>query len=118
MRPPALSRGPRAKAQCSAGRRPGEARGPRQRGEPGVAAARRDLEALGHERPIEPGERHHVADRAERHEVEPAAQVRLGPAGEVAAGAQGAVQRDRQQEGHADRGQLADRALPGRADWG
>ena len=38
------------------------------------------MQALGDEGPVEAGERHHVADRAERDEVEPGEQVGLGPA--------------------------------------
>ena len=38
-----------------------------------------DLEPLGHEGAVRLSERHHVADRGERHEVEQAKQVGLGP---------------------------------------
>ena len=42
-------------------------------------------QALGDEGAVEAGERHDVADRAERDQVEPLQQVRLGPAGAVPA---------------------------------
>ena len=49
-----------------------------QRREAGIAAAPRDLEPLRDQRAVEPGQRHHVADRAERDEIEPLQQVGLG----------------------------------------
>ena len=110
MRPPALRRGPSANAQCSAlgGQAMRAARA--SAASPGLARARGDPQALGDQSPVEPGERHDVADRAERDQIQPAAQVRLRPAREMAARAQRTVERDHHEEGHPDRRELADRA--------
>src|SRR3546814_1763909 len=55
-----------------------EARHIGQRRQPGIAPAAQDLDALGDQRAVDAGQRHHVADGAERHEIEPAEQVWLG----------------------------------------
>ena len=68
------------------------------------------LQALRDQRPVEPHQRHDVADRAERDQIQPAAQVRLRAAGEMTARAQRAVERHHREERDPDRGQLADRA--------
>ena len=82
-----------------------------QRGEARVGAAPRDLDPLRDQRAVDPGERNDIADRAERHQIEPLQQVGLGSAAAVPAGlAQRAVDRDDQQKGDADRRQRAMRA--------
>ena len=78
-----------------------------ERPESQVAAPRHDLEPLAHQRPVDARQRHHVADRAERDQVEPVAQVGLGPGGEPAGVAERSVEPDQEQEGDADGGQLA-----------
>ena len=78
---------------------------------PGIVAAPRDLDSLRDQSAVDTGERHHIADRAERHQIEPLQEVRLGSAGTVPAGpAQLAIDRDDQQKGDADRRQRAVRA--------
>ena len=77
---------------------------------PGLPPRAATSQALRDQGPVEPDQRHHVADRAERDQIEPAAQVRLRPAHEMAARAQRAIERDHHEEGDPDRGQLADRA--------
>ena len=77
-----------------------------QRGDAGIAAARQDLEPLRDQRAVDAGQRHHVADGPEGDQVEPRREVGLRAAGVAAAVAQGAVDRDHQQEGDADRGEL------------
>ena len=59
---------------------------------------------------VEAGERDHVADRAERHEVEPLQQRRLGPRGEGTPLAQHAGDRHQDDEGDADGRQMLERA--------
>ena len=79
-----------------------------QRGEAGVVASPRDLGSLGDESPVDAGERNHIADCAERHQIEPLQQVRLGSGGIVPAGpAQLAIDRDSQQKSDPDRRQRA-----------
>src|SRR6185369_17934533 len=46
-----------------------------ERDEPGLAPLRHDLEPLRHQRAVEPRQRYHVADRAERHQIERLEQV-------------------------------------------
>ena len=110
VRPPALIRGPSTKPRCSALCGAAQARRQRERREARIAPARRDLQPLGDQGAIEPGQRHHVAHGAERHQIEPAPEVRLGPAREMAARAERAVERHDDQERHPDRGQVARRA--------
>ena len=119
VRPPALIARPEHEAEVLGAERRG-AGAPRaaSAARPGIGAARRDLEPLGDQRAVEALERHHVAHRAERHEVEPAAQVGLGPRAEMAARAQRAVERDDDQERHADRGEVASPGSPGRSGSG
>ena len=50
-------------------------------GEPDIVAPAHDLKALRHQRPVEAGERHHVTDRGQRHQVEPFQEIGLGDAG-------------------------------------
>ena len=66
--------------------------------------AQRD-QALHDEGAVQPGERDHVADRAERDQVEEAQEI--GQRAGEAAPPQLAQQRDGGEEGHADRGELA-----------
>ena len=78
-------------------------------------------QALRDEGAVEPDERHHVADRAERHEVEPLQQVRLRPSAPIPAARAGArrLTATTRQEGHADGGKVAQAGevvLPVRVD--
>ena len=82
-----------------------------QRGEAGVAAARQHPQALADEGAVEAGERRHVANAAERHQVEEAEQVGFAAGGEEPARAQDPVDRDDEEEGDPDGGQ---RPLPAR----
>ncbi len=71
----------------------------------------RHLDPLRHQRAVEPGERHDIADRAERDEIEPLQQIGLARAAPYQpACAQRAVDRDDQQKGDPDRGERAMRA--------
>ncbi len=66
-------------------------------------------------------ERHHVADRGKRHEVEQAKQVGLGPIAVEAFAAQSARRRDQEQEHHAGGGKVplaGEIVLPVRVDHG
>ena len=65
----------------------------------GVAAARHDLQSLRDEGAVDTGERHHVADGAQRHQIEPLPQVGLRLRGIAAGAAQQAVGVDDQQKG-------------------
>ena len=91
-------------------RRPGEARGVDQRGEPDPLAPPHRDQALGDEGAVEADERHHVGDGAERDEVDEVEQVGLRPRRiPEAAAAQLAVDRDDGQEHEADGGEMAER---------
>ncbi len=71
--------------------------------------------------PVDPGQRHDIAHRAERDEIEPLQEIGLGPAAIPAGLAQRAVERDDQQKGDPDRGERAVRARlvePVRIDHG
>ena len=79
-----------------------------QRGEADVVAAAQRQKSLGDEGAVQPSQRHHIGDGAERHDVEPAEQVRLRPRlRPESAGAQHAVDRDHGHEHQADRGEMA-----------
>ena len=55
-----------------------------QRLQAGIAPGRHHLQALGGQRAVEADQLGHVADRAQRGQVQPLAQVRLGPVAEPA----------------------------------
>ena len=79
-----------------------------KRGDPRIVAARHDLQPLGDQRPVHPGQRHHVAYRPESHEIEPGHQVRFRVSLAVPVCVpERPVDRDREQEGDADGGELA-----------
>src|SRR3546814_6711461 len=69
-----------------------------QGGKPGIAAHAHHPYALGHERPVQAGQRHHVADRPEGDQVEKDAQIRLRTGREPAAPAEFAVERHDHEE--------------------
>ena len=100
---------PRAEheAQIAAFGRAVEAGGVGQSGEAGVAAAGHHLEPLGDEGAVEAAQLGDVGDGAERDQVEPFDQLRLGAAREIAARPQRPEQGRAEQEGHADRGEMA-----------
>ena len=79
--------------------------------DPGIAALTHHREPLAHERAVDAGERHHVADGAERHQVEPLLEVRLLPIAIPAGLAQVPVEPDDEEEGDSNGGELAVRAL-------
>ena len=81
-----------------------------QRRDARVAAPGHHLQALGDESPVDAGERHHVAHRAERHQIEPLHEVGFGLRPVPAHAPEGAVEADNQQEGDAHRRHLAVRA--------
>ncbi len=111
---------PRAQheAQMIGARRLAQARDIGERREAGIAALLHHRQPLPHQRAVDAGQRHDVGHRAERHEVEPLAQVGLGPRLAVPAGrAQRAVDADAQQEGDADGGELLVRARRRRSGW-
>ena len=73
-----------------------------------IAALAHHLQPLRRQRAVEAAQRHHIADGAERDEVEPLQQIRLRPRRRVPAGAaQRAIERHHQQIGDADRRQIA-----------
>ena len=73
-----------------------------------LAPAQRD-QALGDESAVEPDQRHHVGDGAERHIVEERQQIGLGPLrGPKAARAQHPVDRHHGHEDEPDRGEMAE----------
>ncbi len=72
-----------------------------QRLQSGIAPGRHHLQPLRRERAVEAGQTRHVADGAQRGEVEPLAHVRLGTPFEQAAPARLAIERGEQHEGHA-----------------
>ena len=82
-----------------------------ERPEPHVAALLHHRKPLAHEGAIDAGERHHVADGAERHQVEPLQEVGLRPLAIPARLAQAPVEPDDEEEGHAHGGELAVRAV-------
>jgi len=72
-----------------------------------LAPAQRD-QPFRHERAIEPRQRNHVSDRAERDVGKKAEEVRLGPLGvPKAARSEHAIDGDDRHEGEPDRGQVA-----------
>ncbi len=82
-----------------------------QRGETDIAAPAHHLEPLRHQRAVDAGERHDIANRAERHEIEPLHQIGLLPALIPARLAQRAIDASDEEKGHAHRGQHAMRAF-------
>ena len=82
-----------------------------ERPEPHIAALAHHREPLAHEGAVDAGERHHVADGAERHQIEPLQEVRLFPVAVPARLAQVPVEPDHEEKGHAHGGELAVRAL-------
>ena len=88
---------------------------------PGLCLSRRTLSPLRDEGAVRLLQRHHVADRGERHEVEQAEQIGLGPIAIEAFAAQRARRRDQEQEHHAGGGEMAlagEIVLPVRIDHG
>jgi hypothetical protein len=82
-----------------------------ERRQPDRAAPGHHFQPLRDQRPVQSRERHHVAHRAERHQVEIVEQLRLGPRGAPPAGpAQLAIGGDGEEECHADRRELAERS--------
>ena len=79
-----------------------------QRRQAGIAPPRHHLQPLGDQRAIDARQRHHIADRPQGDQIEPALQIGLGPPRAIPAGpAQGPVDGHGQQEGDPDGGQLA-----------
>ena len=109
-RPPALIRGPSAKPRSRQVGAFDQPRGLGQRDQADVAPFGHDLEALGDEGAVERLQAGDVGDRAQRDDVEQVDELRFGLAGETAAVAQLAQQRDAEQEGHADRRDMAVRS--------
>jgi len=80
-----------------------------ERGDAAIGAAPERDQALDDEGAVEADERHDIADRAERHEIEPLQEIRLFPlAGIPAAPAQFAIDRDDREEGDPDGGEIAE----------
>ena len=102
---------PQHEAGMVGARRRGQPRHVGQRRQADVTPARHDREAAGDQRPVEAGQRHDIAHRTQRHEVEQRHQIGLRPVLEPAPPAQRPVERDQQQEGHADRGKRLVRAV-------
>ena len=99
--------GAEREAEIAAFRRAGQAGGVGERGEADIAPRRHHLQPLGDEGAVEALELGDVGDGAERDEIEQLDQLRLRPAGEEAARAQRAEQGRAEQEGDADRGEMA-----------
>ena len=99
-------------------RRRAEARDIHQGGEAWALAPAERNEPFGNESTIEPLERHHVGDGAERNQVEEAQEVRLAPLQRPeAAPAQLAVERYQRHEDEADGGQVSQGWRDHRACW-
>ena len=79
-----------------------------QRGDPRTRPARHHLQALADEGAVHPHQRHHVADRGQRDQVEQPHQVRLTAGGEEAQPAQRAHSGDGGQERHAGGAQMGE----------
>ena len=71
-----------------------------QRRDPGMAAPGHDLEPLRHQRAIHPGQRHHIADRRQRHKIQQVDRRGFLPGAEMPGPAQHPVQRDDREERH------------------
>ena len=102
---------PRAqqKAEMPRFRRSADPRDVHQRGQPRTVAPAQRHQPLGHEGAVEPFERHHIGDGAERHQIEKAEEIRFRPLrGPEAARAQLAVDRDHGHEHEADGGEVAE----------
>ena len=80
-----------------------------EREDTGTSGARQLAQTEADQDAVCAGERHHVGDGAERHEIELLAQIRLAPSGEPSRLAQALAQRQQQVESDADRGELARR---------
>ena len=82
-RPPDAAAGvdprPEQKAEMPGLGRPADPRAVHQRGESGMIAPAQRHEALGDEGAVEALERHHIGDRAERHQIEKAEKIRFRP---------------------------------------
>ena len=87
-----------------------DAGGGKQGRETGIAPPGQHFEAARDKGPVEAGQLHHVRHRAERHEIEPFAQVGLRTRPVMAAPAKRTVGGHDQQEDHPDRGKAAERA--------
>ena len=99
--------GPEREAEVAARRRLHQPRRFGQGRQPKVAPPRHDPEALRHEGTVERLQASDVGDRAQRDEVEEVEHVRLFAGLEKPAPAKFAHQRDAEQEGHSDRGDMA-----------
>ena len=93
-------------AERVAGRRLIDAGGVGERAQALIVPEPQDLEPLGHEGAVRLSERHHVAHRGERHEVEQAEQVGLGPIAIEAVAAQRARGGDEKQKHDTGRGEM------------
>ncbi len=107
--PARIDPGAQHETQMVGARPPFDTGGGKQGRDAGVAPPRQHFEAARHERPVEAGELHHVRDRAERHEVEPFAQVRFRAEAVAAAPAERAVGGHDQEEDDPDRRESAER---------
>ena len=77
--PAGIDARPEQEAEMPAFRRAGEARRIHQRGQADMLAPPHRDQALGHEGAVEPFQRHHVRDGAERHQIEQVEQIGLRP---------------------------------------
>ena len=90
-------------------RRPGQPRHIHETDKSRLLAPAQHQQALGDEGAIEPDQRHHVGDGAERHVVEERQQIGLGPRlGPKTAGAQFAIDRHHGHEHEPDRGEITE----------
>ena len=94
-------------AEIAAAHRAGQSAGIGQRRHAVIGAAGHHLQPLRNEGAVEAVQRGDVGHRAERHEVEQLDQLRFRAVREEATLAQRADGRHRQQEGDADRGEVA-----------
>src|SRR5207253_2653974 len=78
-----------------------------QRAEADILPRRHDLEALGNEGAVEAFQARDVGDGTKRDEVEEVDDLRFGDRLEGAARPQLAQERNTEQEGHSDRGEMA-----------
>ena len=108
--PACIDPGAEHETQMEGVRLPLDAGGGEQGRDSGICPPRHHIQAARDEGPVEAGELHHIRDRAERHHVQPLAQVRLRAEPVMAAPAERAVGGDDEQEDDPDRRKAAERA--------
>ncbi len=116
-----IDTGAEDEAERIAGRRRVDARGIGERNEALVVPEAQDLEPLRHESAVRLPERHHIADRGQRHKIEQAEQIGLRQIAVKAVAAKRARRRHQEQKHDARGGEMSlarEIVLPVRVDDG